>query len=392
MTVRFLAKRFAWGVVHLFGLVTVVFFLTVLVMPGDYVTGVSLGMTGEQKAALRAALGLDQPLWERYLHWIGGLAHGDLGLSFQGGHVSSTLFSLLPWTLLLFTVGLGAAFAAGSLVGRRAGWRRGGPVGPMLIGSAALAAVFPPWLAFLMVFGMVKLVGLVVLSRVRQIDYTHWGNAPSSLTLVWALIGLVVLAFMVVKLLTRHRRMGVLRFLPTWSHGFLISGLTAAAVAVLGWWRPTIDVLGLAIFPLAALFLTTFGDTASIVEASMRDLREEDFVLAARAKGLTARQVRDSHAARVALLPAVARQVANLPYVLAGLVILESSFSRLGAFSIPTPGISSAFFHALSVRDTPMAMGSLVLVGVITLVARLGLDVAQAAIDPRIRYGTGDTA
>jgi peptide/nickel transport system permease protein len=128
----------------------------------------------------------------------------------------------------------------------------------------------------------------------------------------------------------------------------------------------------------------------------MDDVMLEDYVMAARARGLPERRVRDVHAARPALLPVLSRFTVSIPYFLTGLVILEAVFAGVGAGSgflgvleqiHGQPGLGTLIFNAVRTQNTPVIVGSLVVVGVLTLLLRIVLDVTHAALDPRIRFG-----
>ena len=159
----------------------------------------------------------------------------------------------------------------------------------------------------------------------------------------------------------------------------------------MGWWQLqgilpyARDIGGLIVLPVIVLFLLSIGDIVLVVAASMDGLAESDFALSARAKGLTDRAVRNHHAGRVALLPALARLAANLPFALGGLVIIEASFARLGGYRIPVPGVASVLFGSLRERDTAVVLGGLVFVGIITLILRIALDLTVALLDPRVK-------
>ncbi|HUP16189.1 MAG TPA: ABC transporter permease subunit [Acidimicrobiia bacterium] len=165
------------------------------------------------------------------------------------------------------------------------------------------------------------------------------------------------------------------------------------AIPVVAWWlwgaigirEHAIDLLGFFVLPVLVLFLLAVGDIILVVAASMDGLATSDFAITARAKGLTDRQVRERHAGRVAMLPALSRLTANLPFALGGLVIIEASFGRLGGYRIDIPGVASILFGSLRQRDLLLTLGGLVIVGIITLVLRIGLDLAVATIDPRVQ-------
>jgi peptide/nickel transport system permease protein len=144
-------------------------------------------------------------------------------------------------------------------------------------------------------------------------------------------------------------------------------------------------LLGFFILPVLVLFLLSVGDVILVVAASMDGLADADFSVTARAKGLTSKQVRERHAGRVALLPALSRLTANLPFALGGLVIIEASFGRLGGYRIDVPGVSSVLFGSLRQRNLTVTLVGLIMVGVITLLIRIGLDLAAATLDPRIQ-------
>jgi peptide/nickel transport system permease protein len=161
-------------------------------------------------------------------------------------------------------------------------------------------------------------------------------------------------------------------------------------IAVLIWIQAGIflhvlDLLGFFILPVLVLFLLSVGDVILVVAASMDGLADADFSVTARAKGLTSKQVRERHAGRVALLPALSRLTANLPFALGGLVIIEASFGRLGGYRIDVPGVSSVLFGSLRQRNLTVTLVGLIMVGVITLLIRIGLDLAAATLDPRIQ-------
>jgi peptide/nickel transport system permease protein len=136
-----------------------------------------------------------------------------------------------------------------------------------------------------------------------------------------------------------------------------------------------------AIYPLITYVLLIFGETALITRTNMLDTLHEDYLVTARAKGVSEPAVRDRHAARTALLPALSRLVVSLPTMLTGMVIIEDV--------LDWPGISATLFNALYQQDMPTVGGTLLIVGLISAATRLVLDVLYAYLDPRIRYDRG---
>jgi peptide/nickel transport system permease protein len=100
--------------------------------------------------------------------------------------------------------------------------------------------------------------------------------------------------------------------------------------------------------------------------------------MAARAKGLPEKEIRDRHAARNALLPVVTSFVLALAFVLDGGVITETIFSW--------PGMGLTLLQAAQTEDIPMVVGGLVFTGALALTGHLVADVLYAFLDPRIRY------
>ena len=115
-----------------------------------------------------------------------------------------------------------------------------------------------------------------------------------------------------------------------------------------------------------------------IMQNSMKDVVREPYVEAARAKGLPENEVRDKHAARNALLPVLSRFFITLPFLLGGIVIIEDSLNW--------PGMGASMFGSLYWQDMPVVMGFLLVIGVLSLVLRLGIDILAAYLDPRIRF------
>ncbi len=103
----------------------------------------------------------------------------------------------------------------------------------------------------------------------------------------------------------------------------------------------------------------------------------EDYILTARAKGLTEKVVRDKHAARNALLPVVTSLILSLAFVISGGIITETIFSW--------PGMGQTLLTAALTEDIPLAVGSLTFVAVIALFAHLIVDILYVFLDPRMR-------
>ncbi|MCE2502394.1 MAG: ABC transporter permease, partial [Dehalococcoidia bacterium] len=139
-----------------------------------------------------------------------------------------------------------------------------------------------------------------------------------------------------------------------------------------------LDILRHMILPIVTLTLISFAGTMLLTRNSMLETMREDYVMAARAKGLPEKLVRDRHAARNALLPVVTSLVYSLIFAIDGSVIIEGVFSW--------PGTGLTLLEAVRSEDLPLVMGSMVFIGLFSLLAHVIVDVLYVYLDPRIRY------
>jgi peptide/nickel transport system permease protein len=188
-----------------------------------------------------------------------------------------------------------------------------------------------------------------------------------------------VIAFLTVPLMDRAWRALTRRRLPLLVALAWLALTQVAAWALAGAGALAGEVAAAQLIPLSLLFLLFFGEVVILTQAAMAAARREDYVLTARAKGLPDREVRDRHAARPAVLPVLSRFVVSLPYFLTAMVITERA--------IGYPGLGSVLFEALDTEDVYVVMGALLVIGLMTVLARLSLDVMLVVLDPRIRFG-----
>ena len=394
---RYLLKRALWGLVTLLIFVSIIFFTTQLLLPGDYASQYRLFLSGAEVDAIRSDLGIDLPLWKQYLNWLGLLARGNLGSSYQGLQVTQILVSVLPLTLFLFGLGTMLAFVLGLWLGKSTAWRRSGIYsGAATFGAIMLYTSFPPWLAFLMTYFVGRRLHVVRnLFDLESSRILWYESSLSAVSVLWYMVvtiaAMVLILFALNQVLQRASR----RRLPITLSILLLTLAPLAVWYLLGFGPQAMDILLVLALPMMTFVLLSFGDTLLIVRTSMMDTMQEQYIFTARAKGLREEVVRDKHAARNALLPVLSRLVTSLPYLLTGLVIIEYSFGfsrRSGLASLSgSPdswgGLGSAMFGALVNQDMLVVMGTLLCVGVMSLAARLFLDILHAFLDPRIRYG-----
>ncbi len=310
---------------------------------------------------------------------------GDLGTSFYGDPVIEQLKALIPFTLVVFFIGTLIAFLLGQWMGKATAWHGPGILSDAATFSAvALYTTFPPWLAFLLTYLAARRLStsrfVFGIGNPREsftrIVWEDFAHPPQTVMIYIAgtFVAVLLILLIVDKALRRTLRR---RLRPLLGIPLFIAGLVGGWFA-LGFGPQALDILKVAWLPLVTYILLSFGDTMLIMQTSMMDTLKEDYVTLARAKGVPERVVRDRHAARNALLPVLSRLVISFPYLLTGLVIIEDTFNW--------PGVSMMLFSSLYQQDMPTVMGTLLVVGVISAVARLILDALYMLLDPRVRH------
>jgi peptide/nickel transport system permease protein len=376
----YLARRVFSGLVTLFLFISLVFFGTQAILPGDFVSQYALFLSPDEAEEMRLALGLDLPLGERYLHWLGQLLRGDLGRSFSiegmGQPVGEVILQALPATLLVFGLGTLIAFGAGQWLGRVTAWRS--PrwfSGTATLGAIALYTSFPPWLAFLLVYLFVLKLRWLPLNASRGIFRQPEISHPE-------VIVQMLVTFALAAALTLGAARLSLRLPRRWRPAapvqlVLLLALWMGAWQALGMLAAALEVLRAAALPILIYALLSFGEIMLIVRATMADSLNEQFIQTALAKGLRSAQVRDHHAARAAILPVVSRLVISLPFLFTGMVMIEQT--------VGWSGMGTTLLYALGVQNVPLMSGMFIAIGLVSLGARLGLDLLQLALDPRLR-------
>jgi peptide/nickel transport system permease protein len=395
--VTFLGLRLLWALVTLLIFVTAAFFFMQIWVPYSWATQ----FTQSGPAALadvREAVGLDRPLAEQYADFMLGLARGDLGTSFAGGSVGDVILEALPVTLTVFIGGTVIGWVVGELLGRVGTWGGSRISGSVLSLLGVLsAAIFPPFLVFLLVRWLRDpLLDLRELMGLPRDSLELWRGAvvgePGALTpgdVRW-LIALGLVAALALGLVARSygRRhqlgwveaLGLPGALLGVGVGIWLSGLGPHALDLL--YRVEISAStgrgspGLA---LVGIVLISFGQVMLVMRAGMQAERSEDYVLTARAKGLTERAVRDRHVARNVMAPVLAGSFLTFPTVLAGMIIVE--------YELEMQGLSSVLFDAIEFQDIPVIMGVIVVLGLMGVGFRLLTDLTIASLDPRQRRG-----
>ena len=322
---RFLVRRTLQSI-PVFIAITIITFSLIHAIPGGPTARLELDpdIKPEDIARIKANMGLDKPVWQQYLIWIGvmrtsqgeyhGLLQGELGVSYiDQTSVTANLLDKLPNTLRLsltsFIISLGIAL----------------PVG--------------------------------VWSAVKQ--YSAFDNVATVLSTAGISIpsfwfGLLAILLFSVKL----------RWLPS------------GGMYTLGGDKSTADQLKHLLMPAAILSILSVAGWNRYIRASMLEVIRQDYVRTARAKGLRERIVIMSHALRNALIPVATLLGLSLPGLVSGSLITETIFGW--------PGMGRWAYHAATKRDYPTIMGALVMGTVLVIVGNLLADVAYGFLDPRV--------
>ncbi|RAZ73049.1 ABC transporter permease [Mesorhizobium atlanticum] len=306
-------------------MVAILNFILFRVIPGDpaklLLGGGRVSATAEQIEAQRQNWGLDRPLLpDQLVDYLSATVRGDLGYSFKfrGRHVADLILERLPATIVLVAVAQLIAIVVGVMLGMYAGWRRGGALDNG--GTVASLLLF---------------------------------STPS----FW--VGMILVVVFSTKF-------GWLPGYGAYSPGGTISSIDSI-----------LDHLRHLALPVTALALGLIGQYVLVARAAMSDVVTEDYMVTARAKGLTNRQMLMRHAFRNAMLPVVTLIALNLGYAVAGAITVEAVFAW--------PGIGGLTVEALNARDYPVLQGVFLLLGASIVVSNMTADLAYGLLDPRVR-------
>ena len=316
-------------------LVTFLVFGLLHLAPGDPTAMlVAQDATPEDVARFRHQLGLDDPFLVQYGRFLVHAATGDLGQSFRFGQpVGDVISAALPATVELATVALLVALLVSLPIGVAAGWRPGS------------------W--YDNVGTMVGLFGV-------------------SLPSFWFGIMLILIFSGAIHLLPASGRsaFGVA--------GTRITGFYILDSLITGNWAGVGDALRFMVLPAVTLGLGLAGILMRITRSSVLDVRREDYLVTARAKGLSDRLVLWRHAVGNAMIPVVTVVGLELGGLLSGSIIVETVFAW--------PGIGNLLVSGITSRDYPLVTGIVLVYTLGFMAINLVVDMLYGLVDPRIRY------
>jgi ABC-type dipeptide/oligopeptide/nickel transport system permease component len=328
-------RRFVTVIPTLIGVVVVTFLLT-RVLPGDpavYFAGPAA--TPESIADIRKSLGLDQPLPEQFLRYVGDLAHGNLGNSLASGQpVVTEIVSRLPASAELTLFGLIISIAIAVPLGILAAVKQGSWIDHTCRVVATAGVSLPVFFTgLLLVYVFYYLLG--------------WAPAPLG-------------------------RLDVFFTAPPQVTGFyLIDSLIAGDFQG---FRASLSQL---ILPGATLAIFSLAPIARMTRASMLEVLASDYVRTARASGLSSYTVIVTYAFRNAMLPVITTLGMVFSFLLGANVLVEKVFAW--------PGIGSFAVEALIASDFAPVQGFVLTMAVLYVTLNLIIDILYGVVDPRVR-------
>ena len=325
---KYIARRLLSAIPLVIGIATIVFF-AVNLAPGDPTARfLSPGMSQAVIDQMRTNFGLDQPVYVRYVKWLGAMFTGDFGYSFSHNRqVLAVLRDFLPNTLILSASALLVAFVLGVLLG--------------------------------------------TIQAVRQ--YSALDSGLSVVLLFFYSMPSFWLALMLILTLSLFARN--VWELPIW---FPASGMVSTDFEFLPLGAQLRDRFMHLVLPTLSLALVLTAGIARYMRGSMLEVIRQDYVRTARAKGLAEHVVVFKHALRNALIPIITLVGLYVPVLFSGTVFIEYVFAW--------PGMGRAIYDAILLRDYPLVMAGSFFFAVMVVVANLIADVLYAVVDPRIRY------
>ena len=331
---NYILRKVAFAVVTLVA-VMVFNFVLFRILPGDPVKLIihSPRMTREAQDRIRANFGLDKPLWfdaerfkqgdiwgafdSQFTAYVRNLFRGDLGISFASRQDVSEILRERVWRTVVLVIGGDViAIVLGMALGLVAAWRRG----TRLDTSILLGALFT-WALPTFFLGII----LLILAR---------GYLP---------VG-----------------------------GMVTPGLKPEDG--LTYW---LDVGKHLILPTVTMAIVFTGEYILIMRSGVMEVLTQDYILTAKAKGLSTYRTLRDHALKNAMLPMVTMIALTFGYTVGGAIQVETVFSW--------PGLGRLMYEAVQKRDYPVLQGSFLLLAVSVIVANLLAEILYTVLDPRVK-------
>lgn len=311
---RMVVVRLALTIPILLG-VSIVAFGLMRALPGDFAqaSAGTTSITAEGLEQIRRNLGLDRPVWEQYLSWLGNALTGDLGRSFASKQpITGELFPRLAVTAELTLIAGAMALVMGATTG---------------------------------------------LASARLRGRTDW------IVRGWNSLLLAVPNFVIATLIV------------------LLFGLYFPTIGIFNYVPFRTDPLGnltSLLLPALSLALTVSVTISENTRAAVLEVSSQDYVMVARAKGLSARAILGNYLVRNALTPVITVAGLQAATMLGGSILIETIFT--------IPGMGQYLFESVGNRDYPAIQGIVLVAATIVLLMNVLVDIAYARVDARVSY------
>jgi len=294
---------------------------------------------------LLAQFGFDQPLHVRYLKYLQNMLTGQFGASFiSGDYIIKQVGERLTNTLLLMGTSTILSIILGIILGVIAAHRRGGIFDNVSVIASLLTYSLPSfWM------GMILL--LIFFTNLRW--FPNAGTYPREWAIIYSSTG----------------------GLPP---RFVLGNLFGLEIAI----PSLLEISGRLwhlFLPTLTLVLFSYGGFLLLTRATMLETLSEDYIVTARAKGLTERTVLYKHALKNASLPLITSAALSFGFILTGAIISEQVFTY--------PGLGKWTWDAINFRDYPALQAIFYIIALCVIVANFISDILYGIIDPRIKYG-----
>jgi peptide/nickel transport system permease protein len=336
---RTLLGKIGWAVFTILFVLVLNFFLF-RVLPGDPArAGIrDPRLKKEAVEAIRVRFGLDKPvvncfeslnpvkfgscdvnpLDTQFFIYVNNLLHGEMGISYHSNRPVADVLGERLWnTIVLIGAGQILAVIVGVIFGVFAAWKARTKVdyGALIISLVAWS--LPTfWLGIILLF---------------------WGS----------------------------------------NNGLPIGGMQTPGMSSQPFFVRFGDILRHMLLPTLTYTIVYMGEYMLIMRSSLLDVLSEDYILTAKAKGLSTFQVLKDHALKNAMLPLVTVIAINLGFTMAGAVQIETVFSW--------PGLGGAIYEAVNRRDFPVLQGAFLLIAIAVIIANLLADLTYSYLDPRVQ-------
>ncbi|HWI65012.1 MAG TPA: ABC transporter permease [Symbiobacteriaceae bacterium] len=325
-------RRTLKAIASIFVVTTLTFFL-IRLMPGNpldiYINSqmVALGISREEAETMAAAIfqiDLDRPIFLQYGDYLWGLLHGDFGLSIVSTRtpVSALILRFLPWTLFVVSVALVASFTIGVLIGTIMAYKRNTWVDYLFTSFSSIMSAIPDFMV-----GTLIIVYCGVRWKWFSVTGVRGSLSPG--------------------------------MQPGWDIKFFLDAFYHAAL------------------PIVTLVICNVGPWMLQMRSSTMATLGEDYVMVAKARGLTEGRITAGYVGRNALLPLFTTLAISIGGMFGGSVLIESVFTYNGI------GIKLA--SALGSRDYPVMQAVFIIITTATVSANLFADFLYGWLDPRIR-------